>query len=96
MIVAAVWLSALTIERRRAFWRAERTAPSVNEKPANEKSAAVWHEDRSNQYKEPERKVRHEQDFSVGQFLREEGKQKDDAEDGGIVYEENGGRRGED
>ena len=40
--------------------------------------------------------MRQEQDFSVGQFLGEEGKQKDDAKDRGVFYEEDGGRRGED
>ena len=36
-----------------------------------------------------------EQDFSVGQFLREEGERKDGAEKSGVFYEENRGRRGE-
>lgn len=36
------------------------------------------------------------QDFSSADFLGEEGKQKDNAEDGGVFYEEDGGRRDED
>ena len=39
--------------------------------------------------------MRQEQDFPVGQFLGEEGKQEKAAEDCGVFYEEDGGRRGE-
>ncbi len=39
--------------------------------------------------------MRQEQDFSAADFLGEEGKQKEAAEDRGVFYEEDGGRRGE-
>ena len=39
--------------------------------------------------------MRQEQDFATADFLGEEGKQEDAAENGGVFYEEDGGRCGE-